>query len=93
MSIEDLMEQMICERIEMLMKKRSEPFMDKDMELMQRQEEVLHEIEKEQRVVIEQLIDDLITQTAEENRYLYLAGIDDGMKLARVVLKAWGKEL
>ena len=92
MSFEDLMEQIVCDRIEMLMKKRPESFKDEDLELLQRQETVMHDIDEEERRVIEQLIDDLITQTAEENRYLYLAGIDDGMRLSKLVLKAWGIE-
>lgn len=93
MNVENFMEQMICERIEILIKKRPELFMKKNREIFERQEAVIGNLDRETRIAIENLIDDLIAQTAEENRYLYLEGIEDGMKIAKIVLKAWGNEL
>lgn len=87
MNIEDLMEQMICDRIEMLMKNRPEKSKNRDMELFQCQEGITKELDEETRAKIDCLLDELTTQFGEDNRYLYLAGMNDGIRIAKLVLR------
>lgn len=87
MNMEDFIEQMICDRIEILMKERPQELKTRDMELCQCQEIIVKDLDEETRISIERFLDDLTVQFGEDNRYLYLAGINDGIQLAKVVLR------
>lgn len=87
MSIEELLEQLISDRIEMLFASRPESVKSRDLDTANREEAFLEALGPEIRSLAEKLIDEIIYQMGEENRYIYLCGIDDGIKIANHVLK------
>jgi hypothetical protein len=85
MKVEDLLEQMICERIEMLLDGRSDEAIQEEKEFKDRTEEFIGQMDKEWKVDIERLWDEWITQSAEDNRYLYFAGVKDGVRIFKMI--------
>lgn len=87
MKIEDLLEQYLCDRIDMLSKDRPKESQDKDKELYELQEKAVEKLDPETRQLVEHFFDELITQTGEDNRFFYLSGISDAFKVVKLVLK------
>lgn len=85
--MENLLEQIICERIEMLLNVRSDETSHEEKKLNHKMEEVLERLDKESKVAIEQFWEEWVMRSAEESRYLYLAGVKDGVKILEVILK------
>lgn len=85
--MEDLLEQIICERIEMLLNVRSDETSHEEKKLNHKMEEILERLDEESKVAIEQFWDEWVLQSAEESRYLYLAGMKDGVRILEVILK------
>ncbi|MDR0923289.1 MAG: hypothetical protein LBN31_02935 [Hungatella sp.] len=87
MNVEDLLEQMVCERIEMLLRVRSKEAICEEKEFKRRMEELSGQLEKERKMEMEQFWDDWIARCADENRYLYFAGVKDGFWIYRMLLE------
>jgi len=87
MNVEDLLEQIICDRIEMLLNARSEEILDEEKELNRKMKDVLERLNEESKVAMEQFWDEWVMQSAEESRYLYLAGMKDGVRILKMILK------
>lgn len=87
MNLEDLLEQIICDRIEMLLNARSDETLHEERELNHKMKDILERLDEESKVAMEQFWDEWIMQSAEENRYLYLAGMKDGARVLKVFLK------
>ncbi len=87
MNLEDLLEQIICDRIEMLLNARSDEALHEEKELNLKMKNILERLDEESKVVMEQFWDEWVMQSAEENRYLYLAGMKDGARALKVFLK------
>ncbi|MFT4105543.1 MAG: hypothetical protein QM657_07280 [Lacrimispora sp.] len=85
--MEDLLEQIICERIEMLINMRSDEADHGSKELNHKMGEILERLDDESKVAIEQFWDEWVMQSAEESRYLYLAGMKDGVRILKMILK------
>lgn len=85
--MEDLLEQIICERIEMLLNVRSDETSHEEKKLNHKMEEILERLDEESKVAIEQFWDEWVLQSAEESRYLYLAGMKDGGRILKIILK------
>lgn len=85
--MEDLLEQIICERIEMLLNVRSDETSHEEKKLNHKMEEICERLDEESKVAIEQFWDEWVLQSAEESRYLYLAGMKDGVRILEVFLK------
>lgn len=87
MSVQDRVEQMISDRIEQLLSERPEDMTD-------REKETFDMSEKLQKVTNGEIQQAILCQTdrftdclTENNRYLYRAGIDDGIRIAKIILK------
>jgi hypothetical protein len=87
MNLEDLLEQIICDRIEMLLNARSDETLHEEKELNLKMKNILERLDEESKVAMEQFWDEWVMQSAEENRYLYLAGMKDGARVLKVFLK------
>ena len=87
MSVEDLLEQMICDRIEMLLHVRPKEAICEEKEFNHRMEELYGRLGKEWKTEMEQFWDDWIARCADENRYLYFAGVKDGFRIYRMLLE------
>ena len=87
MSVEDLLEQMIRDRIEMLLHERTMKNICEEKEFNRRMEELSGHLGKEWKAEMEQLWDDWIARCAGENRYLYFAGVKDGFRIYRMLLE------
>lgn len=85
--MEDLLEQIICERIEMLLNVRSYETSHEEKKLNHKMEEILERLDEESKVAIEQFWEEWVMRSAEESRYLYLAGVKDGARILEVILK------
>ena len=85
--MEDLLEQIVCERIETLINVRSDETNHKTKELNHKMGEILERLDDESRVAVEQFWDEWVMQSAEESRYLYLAGMKDGVRILNMILK------
>lgn len=85
--MEDLLEQIICERIEMLLNVRSDETSDEEKKFNHKMEEILERLDEESKVAIEQFGEEWVMRSAEESRYLYLAGVKDGVRILEVILK------
>jgi hypothetical protein len=85
--MEDLLEQIICERIERLINARSDEAAHETKELNHKMKEILERLDDESKVAIEQFWDEWVMQSAEESRYLYLAGMKDGVRILKMILK------
>ncbi|MEY8356749.1 hypothetical protein AALB39_25830 [Lachnospiraceae bacterium 54-53] len=83
----DLLEQIICERIEMLINVRSDGADRETKELNHKMGEILERLDDESKVAIEQFWDEWVMQSADESRYLYLAGMKDGVRILKTILK------
>ncbi len=94
MNLEDLLEQIICDRIEMLLNARSDENLHEEKELNLKMKNILERLDEDSKVAMEQFWDEWVMQSAEENRYLYLAGMKDGTRVLKVFLKfEKGKQL
>lgn len=51
-----------------------------------RMAEFLDQLDKEWKADIEQSWDDWIIRSAEDNRYLYIAGVKDGVRILKKIL-------
>ena len=87
MNLEDLREQIICDRIEMLLNARSDETLHEERELNHKMKDILERLDEESKVAMEQFWDEWVIQSAEESRYLYLAGMKDGARVLKVILK------
>lgn len=87
MSTEDLIEQMLYERIDMLINERSDEAGHETKELNHKMEEILERLDGESKAAIEQFWDEWVMQSAEESRYLYFAGMKDGVRILKMILK------
>ena len=87
MNVEDLLEQNICDRIEMLLNERSDETLHVERELNHKMKDILERLDEESKVAMEQFWDEWVIQPAEESRYLYLAGMKDGARVLKVILK------
>ena len=87
MNVEDLLEQIICDRIEMLLNARSDETLHEERELNHKMKDILERLDEESKVAMEQFWDEWVIQSAEESRYLYLAGMKDGARVLKVILK------
>lgn len=87
MNLEDLLEQIICDLIEMLLNARSDETLHEEKELNLKIKNILERLDEESKVAMEQFWDEWVMQSAEENRYLYLAGMKDGARVLKVFLK------
>ena len=87
MSVEDLLEQMICNRIEMLLNARTKESVPKEAAFERQMEEVLDRLGKDYKTDMERFWDDWIARCADENRYLYFAGVKDGFRIYRMMLE------
>lgn len=87
MNLEDLLEQIICDRIEMLLNARSDETLHEEKELNLKMKNILERLDEESKVSMEQFWAEWVMQSAEENRYLYLAGMKDGARVLKVFLK------
>ena len=87
MNLEDLLEQIICDRIEMLLNARSDETFHEEKELNLKMKNILERLDEESKVAMERFWDEWVMQSAEENRYLYLAGMKDGARVLKVFLK------
>jgi len=87
MNLEDLLEQIICDRIEVLLNAHSNEILYEEKELNLKMKNILEQLDEESKVAMEQFWDEWVMQSAEENRYLYLAGMKDGARVLKVFLK------
>lgn len=85
MNLKDLLEQLVCGRIEMLLNGRSDEVVQEEERLNSRLEEIIERLNKEEQAAIEQFLDDWIALFAEVGQYLYVAGIKDGVRLFKVI--------
>ena len=85
MNVEDLLEQMIYERIETLLNGRSNGATFEEKRLNDRIAEFFGRLDKEWKADIEQSWNDWIIPSAEDSRYLYLAGIKDGIRIYKMI--------
>ncbi len=85
--MEDLLEQIICERIEMLLNVRSDETSHDEKKFNHKIEEILERLDEESKVAIEQFWEEWVMRSAEESRYLYLAGMKDGVRILKMILK------
>lgn len=82
-----MLEQMICERIEMLLSVRSKEAIFEEREFNRRMEECSGQLGKEWKEEMEQVWNDWIARCTDENRYLYFAGVKDGFRIYRMLLE------
>ncbi len=87
MSVEDLLDQVICERIEMLLNARPVGPVPKEAGFEHKMEGLLEQLGKEWKEEMETFWDDWIARCADENRYLYFAGVKDGFRIYRMMLE------
>lgn len=86
MNLEDLLEQIICDRIEMLLNARSDETLHEEKELNLKMKNILERLDDESKVAMEQFWDEWVMQSAEESRYLYFAGMKDGVRILKMIL-------
>jgi hypothetical protein len=86
-NVEDLLEQIICDRIEMLLNKRLGENRHDQEKINGTLEEILKRLDKKSGAAMEQFWEECIMQSAEENRYLYLSGIKDGARILKIILE------
>lgn len=83
MNIEDLMEQFICERIQVLMtrylKEGSEARADQEDDV----DSVLNGFSPEVRAEVEHLMEQQLCREAEKERMLYVSGVKDGFNITK----------
>ncbi|WP_313256621.1 hypothetical protein [Lacrimispora sp.] len=89
MNVEDLLEQMICERIETLLNGRSNEAILEERRLNVRMADFFEQLDKEWKADMEQSWTDWIIRSAEDNRYLYLAGVKDGVRIFKKISGDW----
>ena len=87
MSVEDLLEQMVCERIEMLLNARPKESAQGEDTFGRQMEAFLERMGKEWKEDMERFWDDWIVRCADENRYLYFAGVKDGFRIYKMMLE------
>lgn len=85
MSTEDLLERLICDRIEMLLNARSKEEIEEEREFYCRMEALFERLGTDWKTDMEQFWDDCIAQSARGNQYLYLAGVKDGFRIFRML--------
>lgn len=79
--MEDLLEQMLCERIDMLLNEHSHKNLQEETAFDDRMEKFTKNLNEKQREALERVLDDWIAKSAEDNRYLYLSGLKDGIMI------------
>ena len=84
--MEDLLEQIICDRIEILLNARFDETPHEAKELNLNMKDILDRMDEESKVAMEQFWNEWVMQSAVENRYLYLAGMKDGARVLALIL-------
>jgi hypothetical protein len=85
MKVEDLLDQMICERIDMLLNGRSDEVIQEEKDFKDRMEKIIGQMDNEWKADVERFWDEWIIQSAQDNRYLYLAGVKDGVRISKMI--------
>ena len=84
--MEDLLEQIICDRIEILSNARFDETPHEAKEFNLNMKDILDRMDEESKVAMEQFWNEWVMQSAVENRYLYLAGMKDGARVLALIL-------
>lgn len=83
MSMEELMEQMIYERIDMLLRQRSDEEVQREETFHDDMEAFLNDLSRDLKERMEYFWNEWISYSAADNRYLYLAGMKDGIRISK----------
>jgi hypothetical protein len=83
--MEDLFEQMLLERIDVLLSECFHGNIQEEEAFDTKMEEFMMSLDKKQKEELERILDDWISKSAESNRYLYLSGLKDGIRIFKMI--------
>lgn len=86
MDLKEIAGQFVDERIQDLLENRMDSTKNTGMQWIDRMDSVLGQLSDTARASAEQLISQLMEEAAEEGRFLYVSGLQDGARIARVLL-------
>lgn len=87
MSEQEMLRELVSDRIAMLLSNQPEDVWERGRKTADLIDGFTDSLENDRKKQFETIIDRIILESSEENRLLYLSGVNDGIRIVRWLLK------
>lgn len=87
MNEQEMLRELVDDRIAMLLSRQPEEIRERGRKTSDLIDDFTVSLENDRKKQLEEIMDRIILENSEENRSLYLSGVNDGIRIVRWLLK------